>query len=59
MWTRPSHLTPTPLDPSLVPTNLTEAIHNSTDLYSTFSQLYGGSPLLLIVPHIVRYKEVP
>ena len=52
-------MTPTPLDPSLGPTNLTEAIHNSTDLYSTFSQLYGGSPLLLIVPHIVRCEEVP
>ena len=47
-------MTPTPLDPELVPTNLTEAINNSSDLYSTFSQLYGGSPLLLILPHIAR-----
>lgn len=56
VWTKPSHMTPTPLDPELVPTNLTEAINNSSDLYSTFSQLYGGSPLLLILPHIARFS---
>ena len=34
--------------------NITEQISQSTDLYSTFSTLYGGSPVLLIFPHIVR-----
>lgn len=34
--------------------NLTKEISQSTDLYTTFSSLHGGSPLLLLLPHIVR-----
>ena len=34
--------------------NITEHITNSTDLYQTFSALYGGNPALLIIPHILR-----
>ena len=34
--------------------NITEHITNSTDLYQTFSTLYGGNPALLIIPHILR-----
>jgi len=35
--------------------NITEEINNSTDLYQTFSNLYGGSPALLVIPHILRF----
>ena len=35
--------------------NVTDHIANSTDLYETFSTLYGGSPALLIIPHIARF----
>ena len=49
-------------DPALVPNlhhsegpNITEQIHNSTDLYDTFTNLYGGNPLMLLFPHIARY----
>ena len=35
--------------------NITEHITNSTDLYQTFSTLYGGNPALLIIPHILRW----
>jgi hypothetical protein len=51
VWTQPSVVTPRPLDPA---TNLTEVIANSSDLYNTFAELYGASPLLLILPHIAR-----
>jgi len=49
-------------DPALVPNlhhsegpNITEQIHNSTDLYDTFTNLYGGNPLMLLFPHIARF----
>ena len=47
-------------EPSLQPVvgdqvNLTEQISQSTDLYTTFTVLYGGSPALLLLPHIVRF----
>ena len=35
--------------------NITEEINNSTDLYQTFSNLHGGSPALLVIPHILRF----
>ena len=35
--------------------NITQQISQSTDLYHTFSLLYGGSPALLLVPHLVRF----
>ena len=55
VWTKPSLAPPTPLNPATVPTNMTEAIANSSDLYSTFAELYGGSPMLLILPHVARF----
>jgi len=56
VWTKPSLAPPTPLNPATVPTNMTEAIANSSDLYSTFAELYGGSPMLLILPHVARFS---
>ena len=56
VWTKPSLAPPTPLNPTTVPTNMTEAIANSSDLYSTFAELYGGSPMLLILPHVARFS---
>ena len=56
VWTKPSLSPPTPLHPATVPSNLTEAIANSSDLYSTFAELYGGSPMLLILPHVARFS---
>jgi len=56
VWTKPSLAQPTPLNPATVPTNMTEAIANSSDLYSTFAELYGGSPMLLILPHVARFS---
>ena len=41
-----------PLEPGV---NISEHISNSTDLYQTFSTLYGGNPAMLIVPHILRW----
>ncbi len=41
-----------PLEPGV---NITEHISNSTDLYQTFSTLYGGNPAMLIIPHILRW----
>jgi len=35
--------------------NITEQIENSTNLYETFSLLYGGNPILLVVPHVLRF----
>merc|ERR1719471_1159500 len=35
--------------------NITQQISQSTDLYHTFTLLYGGSPVLLLFPHIVRF----
>ena len=35
--------------------NITEHISNSTDLYQTFSLLYGGNPAMLVVPHVLRF----
>merc|ERR1719187_589621 len=49
------------IDPALVmtnhgeKTNITEQISNSTDLYQTFTTLYGGNPVLLVIPHIARF----
>jgi len=56
VWTKPSLSPPTPLHPAAVPSNLTETIANSSDLYSTFAELYGGSPMLLILPHVARFS---
>ena len=48
-----SDLSPVPpLEPGV---NITEHISNSTDLYQTFSTLYGGNPAMLIIPHILRW----
>lgn len=41
-----------PLEPGV---NITEHITNSTDLYQTFSTLYGGNPAMLVIPHILRW----
>jgi len=52
IWTEPS------LIPEIANTeegNITEQITNSTDLYQTFSKLYGGNPLLLVLPHVARF----
>ena len=35
--------------------NITQQISQSTDLYQTFTLLYGGNPALLLLPHIVRF----
>ena len=43
------------VNPIMEDVNITEHISNSTDLYKTFSTLYGGSPVLLIIPHILRF----
>ena len=56
VWTKPSLAPPTPLNPESVPSNLTETIANSSDLYSTFAELYGASPMLLILPHVARFS---
>ena len=47
-------------DPVLQPVleeelNITQQISQSTDLYHTFTLLYGGNPALLLLPHIVRF----
>ena len=42
------------LSPVTAELNITEAITNSTDLYQTFSTLYGGNPALLLLPHVLR-----
>ena len=56
VWTRPGLVSPVSPEPGLPPTNLTEAMANSSDLYSTFAELYGGSPVLLLLPHIARQE---
>ena len=40
---------------AVMQSNISEHITNSTDLYLTFGQLYGGSPALLLVPHLLRF----
>ena len=35
--------------------NVSDHIANSTDLYQTFSTLYGGNPALLLIPHVLRF----
>ena len=42
------------LNPVTAELNITEAITNSTDLYQTFSTLYGGNPAMLLLPHVLR-----
>ena len=42
------------LSPVTAELNITEAITNSTDLYQTFSTLYGGNPAMLLLPHVLR-----
>jgi len=59
VWTKPSISTPTMsgLDSTgILGTNLSNTIANSTDLYLTFTELYGASPVLLIIPHIARFS---
>jgi len=56
VWTNPSLQQPvTALPNETNPVNITEQISNSTDLYETFSLLYGANPLLLLVPHMLRF----
>ena len=43
------------VNPVMEDVNITEHISNSTDLYQTFSTLYGGSPVMLVIPHILRF----
>jgi len=56
VWVAPSLSAPSPSDPSLLGANLSQTIANSTDLYYTFAELYGGSPVLLLLPHVVRFS---
>eukprot|EP00092_Neocalanus_flemingeri_P039584 GFUD01043105.1.p1 GENE.GFUD01043105.1~~GFUD01043105.1.p1 ORF type:complete len:702 (+),score=203.16 GFUD01043105.1:180-2285(+) len=56
VWTSPTLQHPvTSLTNETNPVNITEQISNSTDLYDTFSLLYGGNPMLLLVPHMLRF----
>jgi len=56
VWTDPTLTQPTTSLPNETNTfNITEQISNSTDLYETFSLLYGGNPVLLVVPHVLRF----
>eukprot|EP00092_Neocalanus_flemingeri_P058924 GFUD01070322.1.p1 GENE.GFUD01070322.1~~GFUD01070322.1.p1 ORF type:complete len:702 (+),score=207.23 GFUD01070322.1:123-2228(+) len=56
VWTNPTLQHPvTSLSNETNPVNITEQISNSTDLYDTFSLLYGGNPMLLLVPHMLRF----
>eukprot|EP00092_Neocalanus_flemingeri_P081135 GFUD01101272.1.p1 GENE.GFUD01101272.1~~GFUD01101272.1.p1 ORF type:complete len:702 (+),score=206.77 GFUD01101272.1:126-2231(+) len=56
VWTSPTLQHPvTSLSNETNPVNITEQISNSTDLYDTFSLLYGGNPMLLLVPHMLRF----
>lgn len=58
VWTKPTitaPLTASDSAASSATTNMSDAIANSTDLYYTFSELYGGSPIMLVLPHIARF----
>jgi len=52
IWTEPSLI---PEIANIEEGNFTEQITNSSDLYNTFSKLYGGNPVLLVLPHIARF----
>lgn len=54
VWTKPALVAPT-FEGDMNHPNMTMAIANSSDLYSTFAELYGGSPLLLLLPHMARF----
>jgi len=56
VWTDPTLQKPVTTLPNETDTvNITEQIENSTNLYETFSILYGGNPILLVVPHVLRF----
>jgi len=56
VWTDPTLQRPaTNLPNETESINITEQIENSTNLYETFSILYGGNPILLVVPHVLRF----
>jgi len=56
VWTDPTLQRPaTNLPNETESINITEQIENSTNLYETFSILYGGNPLMLVVPHVLRF----
>jgi len=56
VWTDPTITQPATSFPNETNAiNITQQISNSTDLYQTFSLLYGGNPLLLVVPHVLRF----
>ena len=54
VWTKPALVAPA-FEGDMSHPNMTMAIANSSDLYSTFAELYGGSPLLLLLPHMARF----
>jgi len=56
VWTDPTLQRPaTNLPNETESINITEQIENSTNLYETFSILYGGNPVMLVVPHVLRF----
>jgi len=56
VWTDPTLQRPaTNLPNETENINITEQIENSTNLYETFSILYGGNPIMLVVPHVLRF----
>jgi len=55
VWTDPTVQQPVTDSNETSTINITEEIENSTNLYETFSLLYGGNPVLLLVPHILRF----
>lgn len=57
VWTDPTLQTPVSnFKNDTNDVNITEQIENSTNLYETFSLLYGGNPILLVVPHLLRFS---
>merc|ERR1719228_1068541 len=55
VWTDPTLQNPVSVNNQTEAVNITEQISNSTDLYLTFSNLYGSNPIFLLFPHLFRF----